>query len=835
MALGAAAVVSWGCGDDAPEEERDAGTCAAGGAAAGGGDGEVCGAGEVVPVNCAAGESALEDGRCLPAGMQENGCAAGEVKVESGGCRPAGIPPEACGQGFEPDGEGGCRVILPRDPCPRGTMAVPGETACREVAPCGEGPWGDIPVEPDTEYVDGSYQGSRSDGSRERPWTTITAALRNAAPGAIVAIASGTYEENVYVRGGAARLWGRCPALVEIAGSASASAAVNVQDEAHGTEIRGVAVRGSAIGVGVWGPADVVLDRVWIHDTEQGGINIGDGRGPSAVAVRSSLVEDTRNIGVWVGGAKALIEQTVVRNVADVGIVAVDNPDTGRRAEVDVRSSVVQGAHDIGVLVEGSDLDLFASVVRDTIPNEEPNSGRGINIQGSMSHPGRQSVVMIRSSLIYDNHDIGISVINSELLVDATVVRGTLLAPIVEDTFHGYPTLSGVGIAILDDEASAEPTKGTIRSSVVEDNRQTGVFVMGAAVAVEGTIVRRTQPVDESESGEGIGVREGLPPARRRGDVGVSSSVIEWNHSAGLQAMGSTIRLDATVVRDTQPLVGSLFGVGVVVQAAPGTTERGDLTMRSSIIERNPYAGLLIAGSSALVERTLVRDTRPAPAGDLGRGIVVQSNRSTGQQANAIIRDCVVERNHELGIAVAGSAATIENTAVRDTKPRSDLTRGDGISVLYDSVRGLRGDAVIRRSTVERNTHVGISVIGSDAVIERSSVRETRKEPAGDDYGDGIAVVSELNRASATISDCLVEANEGVGVSSFGADVLVSSTQIVCNYVDLDAVAYGEHSYNFPLSDSMACRGCTGEPRKCEKGNLERQPPRAVDPAPTPP
>ncbi|WP_437604199.1 right-handed parallel beta-helix repeat-containing protein [Sorangium sp. So ce590] len=840
MALCVAATVSWGCGDDAPVKERDDGAGGAGEVAPDGGTGQVCGAEEKMPEEgdseaCAAGETALEDGRCLPAGMQENGCAAGEVMVEPGGCRPAGIPPEACGQGFEPDGESGCNVILPRDPCTKGMMAVPGDTACREVAPCGDGPWGDIPVEPDTEYVDGSYQGSTSDGSRDRPWTTINAAVREAAPGAIVAVAAGIYEESVYIQGKPVRLWGRCPALVEVVGPAP-TPAVDIWQQADRTEVHGLALRGYS-GIIMSGSEDVELDRVWVHDTEDVGI-IVEWFGTASVKVRSSLIEDTSSAGIWVFGASASIEQTNVRDAANVGVAVQYYSESDSRSTVDIRSSLVERARSVGVLVEGSDLELLASVVRDTIPTEEPNSGRGVIIK-NMGSPRARSTANIGSSLIEGNHDIGVSVSDSELLVEATVVRGTLPAPSVEEIIPGQRTLSGVGIAIRDDEHSAEPTVGTIRSSLVEDNHEEGIFVMGVAAGVEATIVRRTQPVGERESGGGISVRNGFAPARRRGDVRVSSSVIEWNHSAGVVAMGATIRLDATVVRDTLPLVGSSFGVGVAVQVAPGSTERGELAMISSIIERNPYAGVLIDGSSALVQRTIVRETQRAPDGKLGRGIAVQNDGEAAQRANATISDCIVERNHETGIFVAGSEVTIEGTVVSDTKPRSDFTAGDGIVVQYGLQYGpvpeLRGDATILRSTVERNTRVGIAVIGSDAVIEGSSVRETRMEPLSKDYGDGIVVVSEFNRASARIYDCRIVANDGVGVSAFGSDVWVDSTRILCNCVDLNAVAHLEQSYHFPLNASMTCLSCTDEPRKCDNGSYEKQPPRMLDPAPTPP
>ncbi|MBW2459900.1 MAG: hypothetical protein JRI68_35750, partial [Deltaproteobacteria bacterium] len=127
------------------------------------------------------------------------GCVPGERPLDDGSCRPPGIPAYGCGEGFEHDGDRSCEPILPAAPCPIGTMAVPGDAECREVAPCGDGPWGAIPIEASTQHVDQSYAGGNSDGSAAMPWTTIAEGITAAAPGAIVAIASGSYVENLVV------------------------------------------------------------------------------------------------------------------------------------------------------------------------------------------------------------------------------------------------------------------------------------------------------------------------------------------------------------------------------------------------------------------------------------------------------------------------------------------------------------------------------------------------------------------------------------------------------------------------------------------------------------
>ena len=212
------------------------------------------------PLGCKPGSLARGDGTCAPAGLPADApCPPGEALGEAGACIPAGVPPEMCGDGFLPDGDSGCDPVLPAEPCPPGLIAVPGDAECREVAPCGAGTWGEIPVEPGTQHVDASYAAADGDGSAAKPWPTIQAGIAAAAPGAIVAVAAGSYAEDAFVHDKAVRLWGRCPELVEIVGTGVAFASLRIED-ADGTEVRSLAIRGAQTGVAVTGSLEVLLD-----------------------------------------------------------------------------------------------------------------------------------------------------------------------------------------------------------------------------------------------------------------------------------------------------------------------------------------------------------------------------------------------------------------------------------------------------------------------------------------------------------------------------------------------------------------------------------------------
>jgi hypothetical protein len=535
-------------------------------------------------------------------------------------------------------------------------MAVPGETACREVAPCAPGTWGDIPVDGSTEYVDGAYGGADSDGTAAHPWTAIQQGVDAAAPGAIVAIAEGSYNEEVVIQGKAVRLRGRCPKLVEVVGVARAIA-LSIESGASGADVRGVAVRGvEAVALAITGSENVVVDRVWIHDAGFRGLVVQNGLGATSFELTHSLVEGNREFGVLVSGSAGAVEATVVR-------------DTQPRAS------------------------------------------------------------------------------------DQT---------------------SGVGIFVQDDPDSSERASATVRGSDVEGNRLAGVTVLGSDTTIETTIVRETQAQASDQQG----------------------------------------------------------GAGVVIVDDQATGLRSTANVRDSVVERNRDIGIFVLGSDATIEATVVRETRPRASDQKsGAGIAIQDHPATGERATAIVRASVVEYNHEIGMVIGGSDATIEATVVRGTEPRaSDQQRGSGIGVTDDAARGERASATVRASLVEGNRTSGVVIIASDATIDATVVRDTQAQASDGRFGDGVAVDSNGSQgASVTLTACLVAGSARAGVAAFGAPVALGQTRIECNTFHLAGEDELFASFSFDDIGGNAC-GCDGTEVVCQVASPGLEPPEPIAP-----
>ena len=260
-----------------------------------------------VPIfdECGDDEVPLLGGGCRRVGVRECLDGKGIAGPPDWTCKPIG-PPTKCLTGWKNGKDGWCEPILPSAKCPAGTMEVIGKDTCQPIGDCGTGTWGKIKTTASTIYVDGSYSGSSSDGSKTSPYTTITAALFAAKPGAHLAVAAGTYNENLNIKQ-KVTLEGRCAQKVTIKGTGK-SVAVQVRLWADGTVIRGVTITSGNTGLGVDG-LSVTAERVVVHGCTGVGIQVDPTVKQGKLTLRDSLVANNREAGIILNSSQATVER----------------------------------------------------------------------------------------------------------------------------------------------------------------------------------------------------------------------------------------------------------------------------------------------------------------------------------------------------------------------------------------------------------------------------------------------------------------------------------------------------------------------------------------------
>jgi len=466
--------------------------------------------------------------------------------------------------------------------CGDGLMAVPGDLECHAPSDCGEGRWGNIPIEANTVFVDGSYSGTIVLGTETEPFTTIQDAVSAAPPGGLIAIAAGSYVGSVFV-GKGVRVWGRCPSLVEIVPSPDLPSAVLDSDA---SELHGVALRDSSLVV--TGALDAVLDGLWIHDTNVAGLQIHNYGGATSASVTRTLVERAYDGGMLVVGAEAVLDGVVSRNHIPL-ITGKHGVGFQARyelvaAEVIIRNSVFEDNHDIAVGLGGAHVRFEASVVRGTLPNADGRHGRGMQADPLGDVRGTLEVI---GSLVDSNVDAGIYVLGSDAVIEATTIRGTTPSANTWST----------GIAAWPHQIIGQAPTLEVRSSLIEANQRVGIILSGTEATLAGVLVRDTLPSAIPNDGVGISVQVD-PGTQVRGSTRLEGTRIRANPTFGFLTFETDARATGLLIEATVPSTEGFFGdsMGVVADAQPFHLE-----LSGSVLTQSARAGLSLFGGSSTI------------------------------------------------------------------------------------------------------------------------------------------------------------------------------------------------------------------------------------------
>jgi len=516
-----------------------------------------------------------------------------ELLLADGTCVRPGVPADGCAAGFVHDGEYGCDPVLPPEPCPVGLMAVPGESECHPIMECGEGTWGEIPIEANTQYVDDSYTAGDSDGTAAKPWPTIQQGVSAAASGTMVAVAEGRYDESVVISGKSVRLWGRCPSLVEIVASTPPTA-LSITVGADLSEAHGVAISGPGT-VYVSGAQQVLLDRIWVHDVTARGLNADSYFGSTHVTVRQSLFEKNHDLGLFIEAAGASLERSVVRGTTPSGGLGrgihLQDDEIGAPASITVTGSLLEENAEVGLYLSGSDAVVSASLVRDTVPGTFRPDASGIAAEES-GHSGMRATLSVDTSIIERTIGLGFTLSGSSTTIHRSIVR---------DTQSEATHIFGRGINIQQDSETGGAGELMLSESLVERNVSGGLFVLGSNATVERIVIRDTRPTPEGAGGRGVNLQYHVDtgaPAHAT----IKNSLITQNREYGVLLIGSDATIEATHIdANTANTAGALGdGLGALEGLIPGPSATA--TIRTVTILHSDRAALASIGGTITVE-----------------------------------------------------------------------------------------------------------------------------------------------------------------------------------------------------------------------------------------
>jgi hypothetical protein len=257
--------------------------------------------------------------------------------------------------------------------------------------------------------------------------------------------------------------------------------------------------------------------------------------------VTQSLIEQSREAAVIVGGADATLDRVILRDIqlgshnSGRGLEALASNLGPGRTKVTLRSSIVERCQELGVIIAGAEATIEGSVIRSIAQAPGDDGGYGISLQYAPNTEER-SQGTIRWSVIEESHGVGVLVSAADATIEGTLVQN------VQSEASG---IDGLGICVQYSEELLLPSSATIRSSTVESCRETGIMVIGAQAHIEGVQVRDTASDGLGAFGDGIAVAtHPYWPA----SVAVVDSQVTHNDRAGIASFGAEIQLGRTVV-----------------------------------------------------------------------------------------------------------------------------------------------------------------------------------------------------------------------------------------------------------------------------------------------
>jgi hypothetical protein len=406
----------------------------------------------------------------------------------------------------------------------------------------------------------------------------------------------------------------------------------------------------------------------------------------------------------------------------------------------------------------------------------------------------------------------------------------TIDASVVRGTGSASPNpFEGNGLMAAVEMTSKRRPAVAVTRSVFEENTGIGMVVYGGDATIAGTVVRRTKPTSAGEHGTGMHFEY----AAETGDVTkvtVEGSLVAENRYIGIKVIGSDLTMRTTVVRDTGlEEQDANWGVGIDVEtrAAPGPLATAAVT--ACVLERNHGANVFTKDGTVQLDGVVLRDSLPDADGQFGYGAV--ATIEDDRRAYLALRGCEITRATRGGVFVVGSDADIDGTAIRDTLPDPSALGGRGITAQHALASGERANLHLTRSLVEGSRDVGVFIGSSDGTVEDTVIRGTLARASDGHIGDGLVVLTNNELpANAFVSRTRIETSARAGILAYSGNVTVSGSTLECNPIALDGEDFAGSQHIASLTDGgdNVC-GCNGQSAVCQVVSSGLEPPTAID------
>lgn len=244
-------------------------------------------------------------------------------------------------------------------------------------------------------------------------------------------------------------------------------------------------------------------------------------------------------------------------------------------------------------------------------------------------------------------------------------------------------------------------------------------------------------------------------------DVTLVDSLVERATGRGAVATESAVTVDRSEIRDGIP-----DGGGNAYGAASSDAD-ATLSILGSWLHHGTGIGLDVVGGQALVERTVVSDTRMKDGAE-GSGVYVRTD-ADGERGSLELRDVIVERNNHHGVVVYGSELEGQRVIIRDVVSH-DATTSSGRCMRVLARNGVFPSVLLSQSALERCQDAGILATQADVIVESTIIRDIDPHPVTNELGIGLVASSRFGvPTTLQVRGLVVERTSTAGVLVTGS------------------------------------------------------------------
>ena len=637
---------------------------------------------------------------------------------------------------------------------------------------------------PGVTFVDAAAAATGADGSAQKPWPTLDAAVAAVAADGTIALAAGTYALAQPIAK-SLKLAGVCAAKVTIGGTGPAALEVAADASPIAVSVSGVKLAGTQRGLLATGPVQLAMSKVWIDHAHRIGAKLG---GFGLVAQFTDVViagtqTDSEGIGRGIAldnAAQLSVQRVRVATTVGVGIAAVGFETTLTAQELVVDGGVAGGdTKGQGIIIQGG-AKFAGKLLRVT-----GNTAWGLTAIGAGSEVTATGALIDATQPTADG-DLGLGAAVStgaRLQFDGAVFANNCKAGIVGDGFGSL--LVARGLVVADTLLDGSNTFGVgvyMRGGASALGR--GWWLMrnhtvGMSIADAGTTVAlqhlaivdtKPSPVPTQNSG-GLAVLLG-------GQLQLRYATLQGNHGIGLGVSGASL-VNAQDIAVVATSIQAKIGVQAVgVQIAAESSLAPQVNLENVAVIGSQGAGLTATGvgTAVSVHGLTIADCGPPVVPDKpidGVALYVAVG------AKVSLWDARLSHNRMAAVfALQGGQLLAKRLIIDGTLPDEVTGRlGIGIGV------GSGGSALLQAGRISGNRTAGVLVQDAGSQVELRDVLIDATGAAADTGALGIGVGATTG-AMATLTGGRLWANhregaivQGQGSSLDMVGVLVDATQ----------------------------------------------------------